>query len=122
MGTAGENLRTGDADLHRSSYRRISPGPNNFRIGRRRFREQATRFALRRPRRERNHQAWYMSRKPRILNILYVLTRYTRRYSSGEPFWGMTVPKMEATARMMSRGMVKRTEARESQRDGQNGL
>ena len=43
-----------------------------------------------------------------------------RRYSSGVPFWGITVPKIEATARMIKRGIVRRTEDRESHRAERN--
>jgi len=40
-----------------------------------------------------------------------------RRYSSGVPFWGIRVPKIETTARTIKRGIVRRTEERESQRE-----
>jgi len=43
-----------------------------------------------------------------------------RRYSSGVPFWGIRVPKIEATARTIKRGIVSRTEDRAAQREGKN--
>jgi hypothetical protein len=43
-----------------------------------------------------------------------------RRYSSGVPFWGIRVPKIEATARTINRGIVSRTEDRAAQREGKN--
>src|SRR5512136_2196187 len=43
-----------------------------------------------------------------------------RRYSSVVPFWGIRVPKIEATARTINRGIVSRTEDRPAQREGKN--
>ena len=43
-----------------------------------------------------------------------------RRYSSGVPFWGIRVPKIEATARTIRRGIVSRTEDRPSQSEAKN--
>jgi len=43
-----------------------------------------------------------------------------RRYPSGVAFWGIRVPKIEATARTINRGIVSRTEDRPAQREDKN--
>src|SRR3990170_2968399 len=80
----------------------VSRGLRTVRITRgRRSTVQQVRFKVKRQRRRRNHQEWYMSNRLIRFIRLYAQSSYTWRYFSGGWFCWMTVPRMEVTASRM---------------------
>src|SRR3990170_675987 len=96
--------------FHRSASERVFSiaasivrwGLRTVRITRgRRSIVQQVRFKVKRQRRRRNHQEWYMSNRLIRSIRLYAQSSYTWRYFSGGWFCWMTVPRMEVTASRM---------------------
>jgi len=69
-GRERENPLPGDIAFHCPSSGLMSGWEKNLRTEGHRFKEQTTRFRLRRARRKMNHREWYMSSKPRMRRIL----------------------------------------------------
>jgi hypothetical protein len=88
-----------------------------FQIPGSRLMEQAIRFIESSASKRINHHEWYISKKPRLLYSFSLFSLMVCKYSGGGVPWGMTVPTIEITARVMRVNMVNLSEQKKSQID-----